>query len=328
MDILVSGVTGFLGGQVATVLTRAGHRVRGFARDPAGWQTKPEGAEVVRGDVTDADAYRAAAEGCEVVVHGAAMVKPWARDPKSFDRVNVGGLANAAEAARAAGARLVHISSFFALGPTDGAIFDEETPRASDVFHNDYERTKTLADRLARRLSAEGRPIIRLYPGVVYGPGSLTSGNHVVGLLLDHARGRVPGLLGRGGGLQCFAYVEDVAAGVLAAVERARGGSAYILGGDNRTPLDLFRAFESASGIAPPRLRIPYAVAEAVGLFMRWGAELTGRDPMLTDQVARIYRHEWAYSSELAVRELGYHVTPLEEGVRRTVTWLREIGRL
>ncbi|HSG50192.1 MAG TPA: NAD-dependent epimerase/dehydratase family protein, partial [Longimicrobiales bacterium] len=196
------------------------------------------------------------------------------------------------------------------------------------AYHNDYERTKTLADQLARRLSAEGLPLVRLYPGVVYGPGNLTSGNHVVGILLDHARGRLPGLLGNGDGLQCFAYVEDVATGVVRAVERAQPGSAYILGGDNRTTLDLFQAFHEASGIRPPRLRIPYAVAEVTGLFMRWGAELTGWEPMLTDEVARIYRREWAYSSERAVRELGYHVTPLEEGVRRTVAWLREVGRL
>lgn len=328
MKVLVSGVTGFLGGRVATLLAGAGHEVRGFVRDPSRWGDRPDGAEVARGDVTDAAAYAEAARGCDVVVHGAALVKAWARDPGEFDRVNVGGLAHAAEAARGAGARLLHVSSFFALGPTDGRIFDEETPRASQDFHNDYERTKTLADRLARSLQADGLPLVRLYPGVVYGPGNLTSGNHVVGLLLDHARGKIPGILGRGDGLQCFAYVEDVAEGVVRAVERAEPGSAYILGGDNRSTVDLFRAFQAATGIRPPRLRIPYAAAEAVGWVERRLAELTGREPTITDQVARIYRREWAYSSERAVRELGYRVTHLEEGVARTVAWLREVGRL
>ena len=328
MKVLLSGATGFLGGRVATLLAQAGHQVRGFVRDPARWADRPDGAEVALGDVTEADAYRAAAEGCDVVVHGDALVKPWAKDPSAFDRVNVGGLANAAEAARTSGARLLHVSSFFALGPTDGRIFDEDTPRASHVYHNDYERTKTLADQLARRLSAEGLPVVRLYPGVVYGPGNLTSGNHVGGLLLDHARGRLPGSLGKGDGLQCVAYVEDVAGGVVAAVERAEPGSAYILGGDNRTTVELFQAFQAATGIRPPRLRIPYKVAEVAGLFMRWGAELTGMEPILTDEVARIYRREWACSSQRAVDDLGYHVTSLEDGVAGTVAWLRGMGRL
>jgi len=328
MRALLSGATGFLGGRVGALLTEAGHAVRGFVRDPGRWTTRPEGAEVALGDVTDPEAYLAAAEGCDVVIHGAALVKLWDRDPSAFDRVNVGGLANAAEAARAAGARLLHVSSFFALGPTDGRVFDEDTPRASDAFHTDYERTKTEADRLARGLSEAGLPVVRLYPGVVYGPGNLTSGNHVVGLLLDHARGRLPGILGRGEELQCFAYIDDVAGGVVKAVERAGPGSAFILGGDNRSAIDLFDAFHGASGIRPPRRRIPFAVAELGGRFLRWGAEITGREPIVTDEAVRVYRREWAYSSERAVRELGYSVTPLEEGIDRTVRWLREVGRL
>ncbi len=328
MRVLLSGATGFLGGRVGTLLAEAGHSLRGFVRDPARWTTRPEGAEVATGDVTDPVAYRAAAEGCDVVVHGAALVKLWDRDPFAFDRVNIGGLANAAEAARAADARLLHVSSFFALGPTDGRIFDEDTPRASDAFHTDYERTKTEADRLARGLSEAGLPVVRLYPGVVYGPGNLTSGNHVVGLLLDHARGRLPGILGRGEELQCFAYIDDVAGGVVKAVERARPGSAFILGGDNRSAIDLFDAFHAASGIRPPTRRIPFGIAELGGLFLRWGAEITGKEPIVTDEAVRVYRREWAYSSERAVRELGYSVTPLEEGIDRTVRWLQEVGRL
>lgn len=328
MRVLVTGVTGFLGGEVARALAGAGHAVRGFVRDPARWARRPEGAEPVRGDVTDAEAFERAASGCEVVVHAAALVSMWAKDRSAFDRVNVGGLRNALRASRVAGARLVYTSSFIALGPTDGTVLDENSARTTDRPHNDYERTKGEADRLARAEAAGGAPLVRLYPGIVYGPGALTAGNHVVVNLLQHAKGRVPGLLGAGDRRLSFAFVEDVTKGFVAAVERAAAGSAYVLGGDNRTLVDLFAAFAAATGIAPPRRTIPYAVAGLVGRAQRWRADLFGIEPELTDEVVGIYRHEWAYSSARAVRELGYRVTPLESGIERTVAWLRAEGEL
>lgn len=328
MRVLVTGVTGYLGGRIARRLAEAGHRVRGFLRDPSRWREAPPGAETARGDVTDAGSLRKAAAGCEVLVHAAAHVKVWDRRSTLFDEVNVGGLRHAADAAREAGATLLYISSFIALGPTDDRVFDEETPRAAGEAHNDYERTKWEADLLARRLAGEGQPIVRLYPGVVYGPGPLTAGNHVTAALLKHARGKLPGLLGPGDRRQCFAFVEDVAEGVLLALERARPGSAYILGGENRTVAELFRTFEAATGIPAPKRHIPYVVAGFVGRAQRLWAELTGREPELTDEVVEIYRHEWAYSSARAQRELGYRITPFAEGIVRTVAWLHVTGAL
>lgn len=328
MKILVTGVTGFLGGRIASRLAEAGHEVRGFARDPHKWDTRPATADAAQGDVTDAASLARAASDCRAIVHCAAMVKPWAKDKTLFDRVNVGGLRNVLDAATAAGARLFYTSSFIALGPTDGQTFDEDTPRATGFAHNDYERTKWAADRLAREAAAAGAPIVRLYPGVTYGPGSLTEGNHVVQNLILHAKGKLPGMLGAGDRRMSLTYVEDVASGYVSAVERALDGSAYILGGDNKTLVDLFAAFEAASGIAPPKMKIPYAAARVIGRMQRWRAELFGIEPELTDEIVRIYAHEWAYSSHRAERELGYHVTPLTDGIAKTVVWLRGRGEI
>lgn len=328
MRVLVTGVTGFLGGRVAEELVTAGHTVRGLAREPAGWNGRPAGADVVRGDVTDRASVRAAAEGCEAIVHAAALVRIWMRDPRQFDRVNVEGLRNVVDGARDTGARLVYASSFIALGPTDGTVFDEDAPHAATRFHNDYERTKWVADQLARHLASTGFPLVRLYPGVIFGPGALTPGNHVVQLLIQHARGRLPGLLGRGDRRQCFAFVDDVVAGFVAALERANPGSGYILGGENRTVQELFETFGELAGIQPPRRRIPFWFATLLGRLGRWRAELTGIEPELTDEVVGIYRHEWAYSSARAERELGYRITPFAEALARTVGWLRSIGEL
>ena len=327
MRVLVTGVTGFLGGRLAHALARS-HTVRGFVRDASRWTTRPDSAEIAQGDVTDATSIDKAAEGCDAIVHAAALVKNWAKDRAEFDRVNVGGLRNVLDATKRANARLVYVSSFIALGPTDGQTFDETTPHATTPPHNDYERTKALADKVAREAAASGARIVRLYPGVVYGPGALTAGNHLVQSLLLHAKGKLPGMLGPGDRKLSLAYVDDVTRGFETALDRAPNGSGYILGGDNRTLTDLFRIFQEQTGIAPPRLRIPYWAGRLVGRLQRYRAELTGREPELTDEVVRIYAREWAYSSRRAEDELDYTITPLEEGVSRTVQWLLREGHL
>jgi len=328
MKILLTGASGFLGGRVARRLSDAGHRVRGFVRDPQRWDERPEGSEVAVGDVTDPDAIRQAAQECDAVVHAAALVKNWVRDPRQFDRINVSGLGNVIAACRQTAAWLVYVSSFVALGPTDGRIFDESTPRATEEFHNDYERTKWLADQMARHVDSADLDLVRVYPGVIFGAGALTDGNHVVKLLLQHAAGQLPGMLGSGDLRQCFAYVDDVADGVLRALESGKSGEGYILGGENRTAVELFEVFQQAAGIAPPARKIPFAVASWIGKLQRWRAVLTGIEPELTDEVVGIYRHEWAFSSSKAERELGYRVTPFELAIEQTVNWLRRQGRL
>jgi farnesol dehydrogenase len=100
-------------------------------------------------------------------------------------------------------------------------------------------------------------------------------------------------------------------------------GRGYILGGDNATQDRLFAVLERLTGIRPPRFAVPYAAAEAMGLANRLLAALTGIAPVLTEGVVSTFRHEWAYSSERAVREIGYRVTPIEEGLRVTVEDLR-----
>lgn len=323
MRVLVTGVTGFLGGRVARALAAQGHEVTGLVRDPSAWTSAPEGARAVRGDVTDPESLATAVPGHDAVVHAAALVQLWVPDRTLFETVNVGGLRHVVEAAAAHDCRVVWSSSFFALGPTDGTTLDASVLPERSTFCTDYERSKYLADRWARDVDPARVDLVRVYPGILYGAGALTQGNYLVQLFRQHARGKLPGLLGRTDLRQCYAYVDDVVDGVVAALLRAPAGSGYLLGGENATVDDLFRHFEHETGIRPPRLRIPYGVATWVGRLQRWRAEWFGTVPELTDDAVEVYRHEWAYTSESACRDLGYRVTPLAEGVRATVAWMR-----
>ncbi len=325
MKILLTGGTGFLGKNVARCLVRHRHALRVLTRAGSDLDGLPDGTEVRRGDVTDLDSLRRAAEGCEAVVHMAALVKMWVPDPARFDSVNVGGLRNALQAAREVRARLVYTSSFIAVGPAGPEPADESRVHPGDAYRNAYERTKARAEAEARAAAAAGEDLVILYPGVVYGPGDLTDGNLVVKMVADHVRGKLPGIIGPGDRIWSYAFVDDVAEGHAQALERGGKGERYFLGGENATLNGLFALLQRLEGVAPPR-HLPYAVASMVGGAQLLWAELTGHPPQLTPEVVDVFREHWAYTSAKAERELGYRPTPLEEGLRRTLQWLREQG--
>ncbi len=326
MKVLLTGGTGFLGKAVARQLASRGHAVPVLARETSDLRGLPTDIEVARGDVTASDSVRAAVDGCDALIHMAALVKNWAPDPARFEEVNVGGLRNAIAAAQGAKARLVYTSSFMAVGPAGPEPADETQVHPGRRYCNDYERTKALADRAAREAAAVGADVVMLYPGVVYGPGELTDGNLVVQMIADHLRGRLAGVIGPGDRLWSYSFVEDVALGHALALEKGRSGERYFLCGDNATIGGLFGAVQQATQVAPPRVHIPYPVAAALGRLLWLWADVTGHPPMLTHGVVDVFRRHWAYSSEKAERELGYRITPLAEGVRRTVEWLRAEG--
>ncbi|HEX9426917.1 MAG TPA: NAD-dependent epimerase/dehydratase family protein [Candidatus Polarisedimenticolia bacterium] len=323
MKVLLTGATGYLGARVASRLVAAGHEVAALVR-PGAAARVPSGVAALPGDLSDPISLKSALRGREGLVHMAALVRNWSRDPRDFDRVNVEGLAlllRATEESRLE--RIVYTSTIVALGPTDGAVRDETGERTDFRFRTDYERTKWLADRMVREKAAAGLPIIVVYPGVIYGPGGKTEGNLLRRTFEDTLARRLRFRLGRGDLRICYAFIEDVAEGHRLALERGLSGGGYILGGENATQTELFGMLEQLTGVPPPRWSLPYAPAEAAGWVMRQLARITGRPPLFTEGVVGTFRHEWAYSSRRAETDLGYRITPLRDGLRRTLESLR-----
>ncbi len=331
MKILVTGSTGFLGRRTVAALAPR-HALRLLVRSDTARQRFPGGVEFVTGDVTDPASLTRGAAGCDAILHAAALVKIDA-PAAEFERVNVGGLEHVLAAADAAKVgKTVYVSSFIALGPTErgpGGELDEGAGPArleGRAWINDYERTKALADRRARQAIADGAALSVVYPGVIYGPGELTEGNIVVRHLLDLAHRRLPALVGRAERRWNYVFVDDVASGIAATLERAPAGKRYLLGGENVSQAELYRLIAEIGGIRVPRLRMPDLLAKTTGAAMKFWARRTGGVPRLTPDLVEIYRHDWAYDSATAVRELGYRPRSLRTGLTETVAWLREIG--
>jgi nucleoside-diphosphate-sugar epimerase len=306
MRVLVTGGTGYLGAAIVRALHARGHQPVVFARH-ASRAALPGVAH--DGDVRDSHALRLAAAEADAVVHAAALVSIWRPAPREFDDINVGGLLNVLDIARAAGiGRIVYTSSFLALPPRG---------EARPVEANDYQRTKVRAHEIARAAAAEGTPIVTMVPGVVYGPGPDTEANLVGRLIRDHLRGRLPGLIGAD---RCwsYAYVEDVAAAHVEAVERSGARGEYALGGENVPQMRVFEIVREVTGCPLPR-RLPFAGARAAAFVEETRARWMRRPPLLTAGTVHIFRYDWTLNSERSIAELNYRITPLKTGIGRLV---------
>jgi farnesol dehydrogenase len=309
MKVFLTGGTGYLGRAIAGALARRGHDLVVFSRSArrAGLPGTP-----IEGDIRDADAVERASAGCDAIVHSAALVSIWRRRRQDFDDVNVGGLRNViAAAARNRINRIVYTSSFLALPPAG---------RTAPIAANDYQRTKTIADRVAGDAVRDGAPIVRVYPGVIYGPGAATEGNLLGRLIADHLKHRLPALIGPENPWS-FAYVDDVAAGHCEALERGTIGGRYSLGGENAPPQRAFAIVQEITGRRPP-LRMPFPMATALGAAEELRVSLFGGLPLVTRGAVEIFRHDWSLDSRDAQRDLRYTMTPLNDGIRRTLASL------
>jgi farnesol dehydrogenase len=239
------------------------------------------------------------------MIHPAALVAVWRPRAADFDDVNVGGLRHALEAVRTHGLqRLIYTSSFLARPPAG---------RAAALDGNDYQRTKAVAERVAAEAHASGAPIVRMYPGVIYGPGVLSEGNLVGRQIADHLAGRLPGLLGADR-IWSFAWVESVAAAHVVALEHPAPAPTYAVGGPNEPQQRPFEILRDLRGTALPQ-RLPWWAGHAAALVDPARTALLGAQRQITHRTVAIFRHDWPLDSSAAERDLGYSYPPLAEGV-------------
>jgi nucleoside-diphosphate-sugar epimerase len=322
----VTGATGFIGSRLVGELVRRGDVVRALVRPTS----SREGLEdkritAVVGDIGDPASLRAGMEGCSGVFHLAAYARNWARDPSTFFDLNVGGTRNVLAAARVAGvARIVLTSTMVTFGPTPpGFVGDEGMPRSTPRFFTEYEESKTVAEREALALAADGLPVVIVNPTRVYGPGKLTEGNSTTIMIDLYDRGRFPVLLAGGANVANYAFVDDLVRGHLLAMERGRVGERYILGGENVSLRQLFDLVDEATGRRHRRFNLPAGLAMAYSRVEKRKAEWFGLYPRITPGWVETFLRDWVYSPAKAERELSYTVTPLKEGIRLTCEWLR-----
>ncbi|QGQ20222.1 NAD-dependent epimerase/dehydratase family protein [Cellulomonas sp. JZ18] len=262
MRVLVTGASGLLGRAVAARVLAAGHEVRTFQRRPSA----VPGVEDVRGSVTSADDVARAVAGVDGVVHLAAKVS-LAGDPADFERVNVHGTERLLGAAARAGAtRFVQVSSPSVAHSGRSIVGDDARPADPERARGDYARTKARAELAALAADGDRMRVVAVRPHLVWGPGD----TQLVARIVARARaGRLP-LLDGGRALIDTTYVDNAAAAIAAALERADDdavhGNAYVVtNGEPRPVAEMLAGICAAAGAPAPRWSVPAGLARAAG---------------------------------------------------------------
>ncbi len=322
--ILLTGGTGFVGSHVLERLRADGAAVRCLVRPKAGraLDAGSLGAtEVVAGDLETGAGVEEALAGVETVIHLAGVTKALRRG--EYDDGNVRATANLLLAMEGSSARLIHVSSLAAIGPSEAAnrpVNEETEPHP--LTH--YGRSKLEGERLVRA----GRPdAVIVRPPVVYGPRD----TDVWQILKPIAKGWS---LQMSGGERWFSaiYAGDLAAGLasLAASQAGVGRSYYLA---QEAPVSWSGLAACAARIMGVKLRvvrIPPPVALAVGACAEAWAQITGRPGIISrEKIAEGLCAAWTCDTGRARAELGFEATTdLEHGLAKTLQWYKEAGWL
>lgn len=317
MRILVTGAAGFLGAHVVHALVREGYEVRALVR--AGQRRnhlRKVGVELVEGDLLDARSLGAACAETQGLVHCAARVGYWSRQNALMTRVNVDAVLTLLRAAGEAGVeRVVHVSSAGAVGVTrTGEVLDERAPWSLESRHVHYVLTKRRGEERALAAAWGGLPVVVVNPSTMFGPR--LDGLPPSPVLLGIERGRLPWTPPGG---TSVTDVQDVARGVVAALEHGRPGERYLLSGHNVTWQQLYQAVVDVTGGRLPKKPLTLKGLERKLRKARLlDALRLARFPE-TPEVLRSYGTYGWYDASKAEYELGYAVRPLHDLVRHAL---------
>jgi nucleoside-diphosphate-sugar epimerase len=328
--VFVTGGTGFIGTKLVNELVRRGHTVHVLRRPISNIEgLEHERIRLFVGDLWDCDSIRKGMEGCQQVYHLAAYAKNWAKDPSVFYRSNVNGLCNVGDLARMLGIeRMVFVSTILTCGPSAPSMVGDER-RYCPVAEccTDYQTSKTIAEKQASDYAEQGFPVVIVNPTRVYGPGRLTEGNSVSRMIDLYDRGRFPFLLNHGVNVGNYVFVGDVVQGLILAMEKGKTGERYILGGENASLGQLFKLIDEIGGKKHIQINVP---PWATLLYSRWEekkARWINSYPLITVGWVKTFLQDWTYSSVKAEKEFGYKITPLGDGIRITLEWLRHLRK-
>jgi dihydroflavonol-4-reductase len=326
MKAFITGATGFVGAHVARALASQGAELRLLVRPTSRMENVAElRAEVVTGDLREPEPLKKAMQGCEFVFHVAADYRLWVRDPQEMYKANVEGTRAIIDAARESGARrVIYTSSVATMGFTkEGHIATEDSPVSISDMVGHYKRSKFMAEEIALEAGRKGASVVVVNPTTPIGEYDIkpTPTGRIV---VDFLKRKFPAYVDTGLNL---ADVKEVALGHLLAMEKARPGERYILGGENLALKQILDKLAAMTGLPSPKMKVPHAVAMGFAVFDQFFTGVVmGKEPRATIDAVKMGRKKMFASSAKAERELGYKALPVEGALRRAVDWFQAHG--
>ncbi len=333
MHTLVTGGGGFLGRYICEQLIARGDRVRSFGRG-AYPELEKLGVEVVRGDITNANAVSDACQDVDVVFHVAARPGTYV-PPQPYYEANTVGTQHVIDACQQRGVlRLIYTSSpSVVFAGVDQANINETVPLALDWLakhHSYYSHSKALGEQKVLAANDEQLRTCALRPHLIWGPRD----QHLIPRLIARAKSGRLRRVGTGKNLVDMIYVKNaaeahlLAADALADENSPVAGKAYFL--SQGEPVNCWEWIDeilALAGLPPVQKSISQSVAWRVGAALEVTYRLlglNGEPPMTRFVAAQLATSHW-FDISTARRDFGYEPrVSTAEGMQRLGEWLNE----
>jgi NAD+-dependent farnesol dehydrogenase len=325
MKCMVTGATGFIGNRLVNELLTLGNEVHILARS----QEKViqlYGNRVIffKGDLLNSNIIFEAIRDCDVIFHLAAFANIWSKDKMLAYKTNVAGTKNILEAAiQNRIKKVVFTSSAAIFPPSENGEEIDETFALPEKYLTEYEITKVQSEQLCLDYCKKGLEVVIVNPPRVFGPGLLNKSNSVTILIKKYINGNWRIIPGNGNSVGNYVFIDDVVHGHILALQNGIPGEKYILGGTNITFNDFFNLLSRVSGKNYRLFHLPFPIILTVSKFELFIAETFGKNPLITPPWAKRYLQNRSLSSKKAITQLKYRITPLDEGFRKTIEWLK-----
>lgn len=326
MLVGVTGGTGFVGSHTVAALQDAGHRVRLLVRRPEKLERIYESRgraidETVVGDMTDPTSAARLLDGCDAIVHTAALVALEAHRAREVHDTNVRGVELVVGGAAERGQPVLYVSSAGALFNRGSERLTHESPIAEGP--SAYGASKARAEKYVRSLQDRGAAILTTYPTAVVGPDdpNLTDPNRALGLFVQW-----------GGPLTSTGYqpidVRDLAALHIRMLEDECIQGRYVAAGPYYPWADLLNEVERITGRKIRRFRVPGNVLRGVGRIADVAKRFVDFDLPFTHE-GMLFGTCWPIADgSPARRTFGMEYRSLEQTLSDAYRWMVQAGHL
>jgi len=324
MNIVVTGVTGFLGTHLVVALIRDGHTVVGIGRNSErAAMVERHGARVLLGDIANREFVFEAIAHADVVVHVAALSAPWGQR-EAFFSANVTGTKNVVDAClRSEVGRMIHVSSPSVAFAGQDVLLQTEAAPYPGKYLSLYSESKKLAEDIVHDSIRAGLAATIVRPKAMFGPGDTT----LLPRLVSAARAGRLAQIGDGSNLVDLTYVANVVQSILLLLKTGRSvGKIYTVTNDEPATLWSVVRFALQEILGKVDLRqMPYRAAFLLAAAFEARAAITRREPPLTRYSVAILGRTQTYDISALKRDTGY--TPqvsLKEGLAETIAALKK----
>jgi nucleoside-diphosphate-sugar epimerase len=320
----VTGGTGFVGLNMVKELMIRGWDVTALHRPSSDLKLlKRFRPKLALGSLSDPKSLMAAIpSGTDTIFHVAGNTNMWRGGNAEQTRDNVDGTHHVVEAALAKHVRrLIVTSSISAYGPVEGEI-TEQTPSLAANSSVNYQKTKWQAQELALAAVPKGLEVVIMQPGAIMGAYDIGTWSRLFVMVRDNKLPGVPN------SWLTFTHVREVVAAHIAAADKGQNGGSYLLGGENKTLMELVRDISALLGKPAPAKESPLALLRVIAVVGDLVSRVTGKEPPITPEMASMMGRQVSTASVKAQRELGYKIVPLKDMVKDCYDWMAAEGRI